>query len=631
MRIKKVHIKNYRCLEDVEIDFDNITTFIGPNGVGKSSVLRALNWFFNGDKNLTLTADDLYSGVSDPENSTIIVKVEFDNLTESDRTALGRKYAPPNTDVFTVWRIWENGVEKITGRAKAYPPFERIRSITGAKEQKIAYEELIQVSSELNLPRWTNAAAVKLSMEMWERDNPDQLSDAEVSGTHFFGFASQAKLSGLFDFVLVTADLRASEESQDSKGSIIGRIIEKAVNRSVATEQIDELSTELIRRYESIQDDHITPQLTDLSERLTREVNNFTSGRTINIKSEKASFTPPPPKFILTILDHLAETSVSGQGHGFQRALLIAALKMLAERQGENSNESVLCLAIEEPELFQHPSQCKAFAQVLRDLTPDATSGMQVTYATHSPYFIEPVYFDQVRRVKRVIQEGTHTRVSISQATIDSVCEKIAAYEKVDSIRHRLELACTNELSKAIFAEAVILVEGSCDGAIIDGIAARTKHLSIDGIEVAECGGKGNIIFSHAILTSLNIPCYAVFDCDEPIELKEDGDKNYLSKIKSEKGINSKLLKYLGEREIVDGWPGQRTTPIFTSFRHSLEPLLNASWPEWDVKCQELLNSGRGVSGKNARTYFIAAKETETEPPAILSQIIQHTRNLITA
>jgi hypothetical protein len=36
-------------------------------------------------------------------------------------------------------------------------------------------------------------------------------------------------MSGLFDFVLITADLRASEESSDVKTSIIGRILERTV------------------------------------------------------------------------------------------------------------------------------------------------------------------------------------------------------------------------------------------------------------------------------------------------------------------------------------------------------------------------------------------------------------------
>jgi putative ATP-dependent endonuclease of OLD family len=55
-------------------------------------------------------------------------------------------------------------------------------------------------------------------MTTWEASHTDQLVDAPESlQTNFFGFNSGGKMSGLFDFVLVTADLRASEESIDGK------------------------------------------------------------------------------------------------------------------------------------------------------------------------------------------------------------------------------------------------------------------------------------------------------------------------------------------------------------------------------------------------------------------------------
>jgi predicted ATP-dependent endonuclease of OLD family len=47
MKIESVRIKNFRTLRDVTIPFDSVTTFIEPNGTGKSTVLRALDWFFN--------------------------------------------------------------------------------------------------------------------------------------------------------------------------------------------------------------------------------------------------------------------------------------------------------------------------------------------------------------------------------------------------------------------------------------------------------------------------------------------------------------------------------------------------------------------------------------------------------
>lgn len=41
--LTQLHLKNYRCFEDVTIPFGMLTVLVGPNATGKSSVLRALN------------------------------------------------------------------------------------------------------------------------------------------------------------------------------------------------------------------------------------------------------------------------------------------------------------------------------------------------------------------------------------------------------------------------------------------------------------------------------------------------------------------------------------------------------------------------------------------------------------
>ena len=51
MKIKKVILTNYRGYRNpTEIDFNNLTVFVGRNDVGKSTVLEALDLFFNEGK-----------------------------------------------------------------------------------------------------------------------------------------------------------------------------------------------------------------------------------------------------------------------------------------------------------------------------------------------------------------------------------------------------------------------------------------------------------------------------------------------------------------------------------------------------------------------------------------------------
>src|SRR5665811_449365 len=132
MKIQSVRIKNFRTLKDVTVSFDSVTTFIGPNGTGKSTVLRALDWYFNG-KAGALTEKDCSFGATDED---IEVQVTFDGLTGKDRDELG-KYAPAGVATFTAWkRRSPDGSESLSANSKSYAPFNAIREKGSAGDKK---------------------------------------------------------------------------------------------------------------------------------------------------------------------------------------------------------------------------------------------------------------------------------------------------------------------------------------------------------------------------------------------------------------------------------------------------------------------------------------------------------------
>ncbi len=130
-------------------------------------------------------------------------------------------------------------------------------------------------------------------------------------------------------------------------------------------------------------------------------------------------------------------------------------------------------------------------------------------YATHSPYFIDPRFFDQVRRVtRRQHAPDEHPSVSVHLASLDAVTKRLNGSEVTDdALRSRWDQVWTKNLAEAFFADAVVLVEGDTDKGILDGIAARKGQtaLEVEGITVAYSGGKQHLFIPHAILAELSI------------------------------------------------------------------------------------------------------------------------------
>lgn len=620
MKIQSVLIKNFRSLKDVTIPFDSVTTFIGPNGAGKSTVLRALDWFFNG-KPGSLTEKDCSFGAIDED---IEVQITFSDLTEKDREALG-KYAPEGVTTFTAWkRRTPEGVESLSANSKSYAPFNIIRGKGSAAEKKTAYNELRGGNAALGLPAWSSVDAAFQAMTVWETDHIDQLAEAPESlQTNFFGFNSGGKMSGLFDFVLVTADLRASEESIDGKSSIIGRILERSVDRAAADEDIAKIVEESRTKQQQVYEEKFKEQLVSITTQLNDVVSSYSPGRSITVSPADVELKAPKTTFEVAVLDGTTETAVERQGHGFQRTILISALQLLAQ-SGAASAEGVICLAIEEPELFQHPIQAQAFAKVLRSLAEDADKRIQVTYATHSPYFLEARHFDQVRRLTRSIDEIPV--VSVHHATVADVKAKLHGIVDGDVVDRRLDHNVADQLAIALFANRAFLVEGTTESSVFHGIGDRSLAGSLEaaGVSIVSVNGKSSIPLAHAILSSIGVPVYALFDADGGFEARAIANGKAQDKIESERSSHAKpnrlLLKYFDLPE--EDFPSANVADEVAIFEDHLETFLSESWPEWLTAC-ESVEAETGIQlSKNQLAYRTATLRAEGEVPAMLLQIL---------
>ncbi|KPC96712.1 ATP-dependent nuclease [Streptomyces albus] len=636
MKIKRVRIENFCCLHKVDVSLEDITSFIGPTGVGKSTVLRALDWFFNGERGVALSDDDVHSAA---DGGRISVEVEFDGLTEWDRQALGR-YAPEGAESVSIWRTWQNGEDKISGKALAYGPFEEVRKNDKAMELRRAYDQLRENDPSLGLPAAGSKDKALEAMRAWELANRNRLTEAEVEDTHFFGFAGQSRLAQLIDFVFVSADLRAYEEADDQRATALGRILDHVVDRSQANEQLGEIEENAHLARQEVQTKVYGPVLDEVSAALSGEVAKFTTGREVVVTPTVQAPRPARTTFRVSIRDGAAHTSVHRQGHGFQRALIIAALKYLADCRRPADGMRTLCLAIEEPELFQHPPQARTFAKVLQELVSTSPQGRtQVMYATHNPVFIDPKGYHQIRRLCRAAGEE-HPVTEVWQATEEDLCRALDDLVDTKVIRRRTEGTLGSTLAEGFFAHAVVLVEGRGDEGVITGCAERSAiNLGAEGISVIEVNGKDNLMISDALFSALGVPCHVVFDGDAGMEERKresvrglipqqrrEKEREFERQARKNRAKNADLLHYLGATPTPQ--PADDSTSRYTVFEDTLETYLNQHWPTWEERRQELVSAGEGTDGKNSATYLETTRTVPTEPPLLLHALLENVRLL---
>lgn len=76
MAIKRLEIQGYRSIDDMKLDVEQITAFIGANGSGKSNILSALNLFYT---NLTTEqGEENIFDANNPLRNEVCIRVTYD-------------------------------------------------------------------------------------------------------------------------------------------------------------------------------------------------------------------------------------------------------------------------------------------------------------------------------------------------------------------------------------------------------------------------------------------------------------------------------------------------------------------------------------------------------------------------
>lgn len=565
MKIKEISIKHFRGIEDLTLKLNGFTVLIGKNGVGKSSILHALNFFR--EPNYKLKSEDYYKREL---NRSIEVSLVFDNLSSEEKSEFSYYVQNNELKVIKISVGDEindilNVSQKYYGERLQHRDFLDIRRENSKTEKKRIYHQLLEDEKYNSMPNIGRSSVdlIEKHLIKWEEDHAAELESIMDEG-QFFGWkgVGAGKLNKFMRFFFIPAVHEYSEEEKAEKSAYLNEILDLTIRRRIIeTPELKEFKESTLNKYKELVQSENESIVQELSSELSQRLNKLSPGCSLFINYQPGDVNFIETRYGTELQEYGFRGPISSLGHGVQRTSFFTLLTYLGEQQvinkalesgenGENNetsqeNKFLILFIIEEPELYQHPNRIRLIKKILQDLTQesdDSTYQFQIICSSHSPYLID-IQDVEVIKIMRKIKNNSNYEVSISKVQLDKVAQELKVLHRLPgdtrcdamTLKSRLKAIMTLELSEGFFADKVILVEGLEDKAVIQAIDQYTsKIFDSKGIVVIPVIGKNNLDRPALIFQDLGIPVYLIFDTDSDCKPESRGKNEKTNKILKE-------------------------------------------------------------------------------------------------
>lgn len=550
MKIKSACVQNYRSLYSVEVSLDNLTVLLGQNGCGKSCLLSALRLFYQTD--LRITKEDFYN--QDTTND-IKITITFCDLTPSEKSLFqpyleGNELSVEKLISYSEPKI----IQKYYGMRHVNADFDACKNAPNAAILKSEYQKLQSSQEYSTLPPYQNKEITVTTLEAWELQNQEKCSKRRDDG-QFFGFRNvgTARLERYTKFIYIPAVQEASNESSEQRGSAFEEVMQLVVRGTAASPEIMKLQKETEQKFRELIDPTKNKNLLELEKNLTVTLENYVPDTAVRIRwIDETSIEVIPPRAFVMLSEGGYFNTVDRCGHGLQRAYILSLFQHLAVIQAMSNVVTevtptetkkpefpTLIIAIEEPELFQHPDRQRHFCQTLIQLSSmgleGVTTSIQIVYSTHSPLMVDFQRFNQLRIFGKVTAYDP-AKPKITQVTYATIADTTRLIEKVkglnqneitdEAFRQRLVRIMNPWMNEGFFAKIVVLVEGINDRALIVG-QALSQGIDLEGmgVSVIPVNGKMSLPEVASIFKVLKVPVFVVWDSDADKKNQKDAKK----------------------------------------------------------------------------------------------------------
>ncbi len=398
MKLIKLKLRNFRSYKsEVVIDIDDLTVFVGKNDIGKSTVLEALDIFFNEGKGvIKLDKDDINKTALEEDDKDIYITAVFSELPatiiidSTNETSFSSEYLLNPEGCLEIIKKYPNaGTAKVFIRAN-HPTHSSCADLLLKKQTD--YRKIIQANSITCENQTLNAV---MRRAIWSHFSADlQLQEVEID-------TSKEDAKNIWEKIqtyLPIYSLFQSDRKNSDGDNEVQDPLKEAVKQILADPEIQPLLDIVAQR---------------VSEQLA-EVSNGTLEKLREMNPEIASTLNPviPKSEALSWADVFKKVSISGdenipinkRGSGIKRLILLNFFRAEVDRKRRNGTAQSTIYAIEEPETSQHSEHQKLLIKSFKDLSQ--TNGVQVLLTTHSCTIVKGLDFSNLRLIAQNIENG---------------------------------------------------------------------------------------------------------------------------------------------------------------------------------------------------------------------------------
>lgn len=410
LHLKKFKLKNFRGYKDeVTIEFNNLTAFVGKNDSGKSTILEALDIFFNNNKGtVKIDKEDLNIASRNSDDEDVVMTAYFTDFPES--IVIDSTNTTNLKDEYLLNKDNELEIQKVFPKAATTSKTYIIAMHPRNKEcNDLLYLKNSDLKKKIKKLDLENSVDITKNADMrkaiWDYYHSDlQLSEVAIDITKEDAKKYWNKISAYLPiYSLFQAD-RNNSDSDDEVQDPLKHAVKEIIGSEALQQEFDNVAAKVLDKL-----NEVASRTLDKLREMDKE-----TAETLKPSIPEASQLKWADVFKNVSIDGDEGIPINKRGSGVRRLILLnffraEAEKKLVEQRTNNSSASII-YAIEEPETSQHFANQIKLADAFKALTN--LKNVQVIMTTHSGTIVKKLNFNDLRLIDNEgIDKGTVVKI----------------------------------------------------------------------------------------------------------------------------------------------------------------------------------------------------------------------------